>query len=241
MPEKFITKAPESVLVKKLALAVILLVILVMIGAIFLFPKHLDVKTSLLESSSRVIRVPIGGDNAQLFFALALVGYVLAFYIVYVFIDFSLEGKFQEVYKGVKMEKKISRMKGHCIVCGYGRVGRKVVKELEQAGKEVVIMDKNSGIVKSLKDAGYNAIEGTFEDEDFEKAGIKNAKSIVACCGDDGKNLLIVMTARELNSGAIVASRASHEGIIKKLKIAGANHVIMPESLGGKELAKVLV
>ena len=74
------------------------------------------------------------------------------------------------------------------------------------------------------------------EEEDLERAGIKSARFLVTCTGDDGRNLLLIMAAKELNPNVTIASRASDVKIIKKMKYAGATHVIMPEVLGGEEI-----
>ena len=71
------------------------------------------------------------------------------------------------------MEKKIKHLKEHCIVCGYGRVGKNVVKSLQEEGKDVVIVEKKEDLVKDLTGQGFMAVEGTVEEEDLEKAGIK--------------------------------------------------------------------
>ena len=98
----------EEAFLKKIGLAILLLVILILVGTVTIYPIKGNISDSLVEAASRITRVPVAGDNAIFFFLLALFGYVLAFYIVYVFIEFSLEGKINDVFKGVRMEKKIT-------------------------------------------------------------------------------------------------------------------------------------
>lgn len=232
---------PENFFIKRVSAAIMLLLLLIFIGAFISLPSSDNFKGALEKSASQVTRIPFGGENAFIFFILGLFGYVLAFYIIYVSIDFALEGKFKSVFLGARMEKKISNLKNHCIVCGYGRVGKNVANKLIDAGKHVVILEKDSALVHELRTKHYLAVEGTIEEEDLEKAGIKNARYIVTCTGDDGKNLLLIMAAKELNPSVIVASRASDEKIIKKMKYAGANYVIMPELLGGLEIVESIL
>lgn len=227
---------PEKLFVKRITIAVSLLIGLILIGSLFLLPKTDGFATAISQSASQVTRVPFVGENALVFFILALFGYVLAFYIVYVSIEFALEGKFKHLFIGAGMEKKISNLKDHCIVCGYGRVGKNVANKLSDSRKHVVILEKNSSLVEDLREKGHLCVEGTIEEEDLVKAGIRNARYLVTCTGDDGKNLLIIMAAKELNPGIVIASRASDEKMIKKMKYAGANYVIMPERLGGLEI-----
>ncbi|HIH66049.1 MAG TPA: hypothetical protein HA282_02430 [Nanoarchaeota archaeon] len=227
---------PESVFLRRIAIALGLLVTIILIGAIILYPGIGNFKEAFTKSAEKVTRVTIAGENAFIFFIFALFGYVLAFYAVYVSIEFALEGKIKHLFLETKMEKKIGHLKNHCIVCGYGRVGRSVVAKLTESGKDVVIMEKDERLVQQLQSAGYLAMVGTLEEEDLERAGIKNARFLVTCTGDDGRNLLLIMAGKELNPNVTIASRASDVKIIKKMKYAGATHVIMPEVLGGEEI-----
>lgn len=232
---------PENLFFGRVSIAVLLLLGLILFGTFTLLPKSGGFGEAFTDSASQVIRIPLGGENPFIFFILALFGYVLAFYIIYVSIEFALEGKFKHIFLGARMEKKIHNIKGHCIVCGYGRVGKNVAEKLTKLGKEVVILEKDPTLVNELRETGHLVIEGTIEEEDLENAGIKNARYLVTCTGDDGRNILLIMAARELNPSIIVASRASDEKIIKKMKYAGADHVIMPEVLGGLEIVDAIL
>lgn len=232
---------PEKLFFRRISIAIILLLTLILTGTFVLLPKTESFTEAFIRSASQVTRIPFSGENAFIFFLLALFGYVLAFYIIYVSIEFALEGKFREVFVSTRMEKRISKLRNHCIVCGYGRVGENVVRRLKDSGKEVVVMDKNPEIVKQLRTQGLLSIEGTTEEEDLIRAGIRKARYLVTCLGDDGKNLLLIMAARELNPSIIIVSRASDEKMIKKMKYAGANYVVMPEILGGEEIVESIL
>ncbi len=227
---------PENMFLKRIAIAIFLLLSLISIGAFFLLKTTGSFSEAFLKSAEHVTKISTGEENAFIFFMLALFGYVLAFYIIYVSIEFALEGKFRHIFLGAKMENKIKHLKGHCIVCGYGRVGKNVVKNLHEAGKEVVIVEKDPHIVKELRESGILAIEGTIDESDLEKAGIKTARYLITCTGDDGKNLLLIIAAKELNPAVNISSRASDEKMIRKMKFSGADHVVMPEVLGGTEI-----
>ena len=227
---------PEGIFLRRITIAISLLLGLIVIGALILYPETGNFKEAFTKSAEQATRISIGEENAFIFFILSLFGYVLAFYTIYVSIEFALEGKFRHLFLETKMEKKIGNLKNHCIVCGYGRVGKSVVDKLVSAGKDVVVVEKDERIVAQLQNTGLLAMEGTIEEEDLERAGIKNARHLVTCTGDDGRNLLLIMAAKELNPGITISSRASDEKIIKKMKYAGAAHVIMPEVLGGEEI-----
>jgi len=232
---------PENLFFKRIAMAIILLFSLILIGSLVLLPNSGSFSEAFGKSASQVTKIPLAGEHPYIFFILALFGYVLAFYTVYVTIEFALEGKFRHLFRGARMENKIKKMKDHCIVCGYGRVGKNVVKKLQDSGKNVVIIEKNPSLVNELRENGHYAIEGTIEEEDLINAGVKSAEYLITCTGDDGRNLLLIMAAKELNPHIVVSSRASDEKIIKKMKYAGATYVVMPEELGGKEIVESIL
>ena len=227
---------PESIFLRRITIAISLLLGLIIVGALIIYPGTGSFREAFTKSAEQVTRVSIGGENAFIFFILALFGYVLAFYTIYISIEFALEGKFKHLFLETRMEKKISNLRNHCIVCGYGRVGKSVVDKLVSAGKDVVVVEKDERIVAQLQNTGFLAMEGTIEEEELDRAGIRNARHLVTCTGDDGRNLLLIMAAKELNPRITISSRASDEKIIKKMKYAGAAHVIMPEVLGGEEI-----
>ena len=232
---------PEKLFFRRIVTAVFLLFILILIGTAILYPKTNDFKKAIAVSASEITRVPLGGENAVIFFILALFGYVLAFYIIYVSIEFALEGKFKDVYLHSRMEKKIKNLKNHCIVCGYGRVGKNVVNKLVESGKHVVVLEKNEELVKELREEGFLCESGTVEEDDLKKVGIEKAKYFIACTGNDGTNILLIMAARELNPNITIISRANNEKIIRKMKFAGADYVVMPELLGGVEMVEAIL
>jgi len=153
----------------------------------------------------------------------------------------AIEGKFGEYYKEVKETKHIRALRGHYIVCGAGRVGKPIGDRLKNSGEEVVFIEKDKETIAKLKEQGYYVIESEALDEDvLIKAGISNAIGIAVAIGDDGKNLLAVLTAKELNTNLKVAARISDSKLIPKFKKAGANYIILPEAIGGTKLADAL-
>ena len=153
----------------------------------------------------------------------------------------AVEGKFSEYFKEVKETKHIMALHGHYIVCGAGRVGKPIGDRLKKSGEEVVFIEKDKNTIAKLKDEGYYVIESEDLDENILiKAGIVNAAGIAVAIGDDSKNLLAVLTAKELNTDLKVAARLSDPKLIPKFKRAGANYIILPEAIGGTKLADAL-
>ena len=132
-------------------------------------------------------------------------------------------------------------MKDHVIVCGYGRNGSKAVTELRNSNEKCVVIEQDLEITEDLKKSVDAIVRGDASDEQsLISAGIREAKAIVITLPNDADNVYITLAARELNSGINVISRASQEMTRKKLLKAGADTVVMPDSLGGKHMAQLI-
>lgn len=167
---------------------------------------------------------------------------VLIFYIFYILIDLSISGKVGEHLQGVNMMNKIKNMKDHYIICGAGRVGINVGEVLARNGQRVVFVEKESDVINNLKKKGHSVYEsGPIDEEILSDIGVDNARAIIASLGDDSKNLLLVLTARHINPNLLIAARIKDKSLIPKFKHAGANLLIIPETIGGIKLAEALM
>ncbi len=172
---------------------------------------------------------------------LLFIGVVLIWFIIWTTLDLALEGHFSKYYFGVRDMDKIKKLNNHYIVCGAGRVGENIAKMLREQKKDYVLLEKNSEVAKDLEEKGYLVLHGpSIEEGTLSKAQIKKAKFLVACTGEDAKNVLIILTAKELNPSLVIAARANEQSMVKKLIRAGANHIFLPELLGANEVVKEL-
>ncbi|MBE7629060.1 potassium channel family protein [Tenacibaculum piscium] len=163
-------------------------------------------------------------------------------YAVSLFSEHLLSGHFFDQLKIKKVQKKIKKLKGHTIVCGYGRNGKQAISKLKSYNQEVVVIEKIEEVVKKLDKNGLLNIEGDATiDETLLKAGILQASNLITVLSSDADNLFVVLTARQLNKNCKIISRASKETSYSKLKIAGADNVIMPDKLGGAHMASLVV
>ena len=163
-------------------------------------------------------------------------------YAVSSFSEYLISGQFFRQLKIKKVQKKIEKLKGHTIVCGYGRNGKQAMSKLKSYNKDVVVVEKFEDIIKQLDDNGVLNIEGdATTDETLLKAGILNAANLITVLPSDADNLFVVLTASQLNKKCRIISRASNETSDSKLKIAGADNVIMPDKLGGAHMASLVV
>ncbi len=163
-------------------------------------------------------------------------------YAVSSFSEYLISGQFFHQLKIKKVQKKIEKLKGHTIVCGYGRNGKQAISKLNSYKKDFVIVEKHEDVIKQLDEKGMLNIEGdATTDEALIKAGILNADNLITVLPSDADNLFVVLTASQLNKNCKIISRASKETSYSKLKIAGADNVIMPDKLGGAHMASLVV
>lgn len=168
---------------------------------------------------------------------LALSGVGVLAYIV-TFIINSVTQNLQDMRSGRIMERKLSDMKNHYILCGFGRVGAAVCEELMKRNQKVIIIEKNEKRLEELEE-NENVIllnANATEDKTLKKVNIDKSLGVIVATGSDVDNLFIVLTTRELYNDAWIVSRASKKESIKRLKHAGANKVISPEASGGTDI-----
>lgn len=141
-----------------------------------------------------------------------------------------------------KVQLKIDSLQNHVIVCGYGRNGQQAAHKLEAYKKAYVVIERNEDIVHRFSDEKNLFVHGNAnEDETLIKAGIERASTLICALPSDADNLFIVLSARQINPNLRIISRASEETSYRKLKLAGANNVIMPDKIGGDHMASLVV
>ncbi|OAB81783.1 potassium channel family protein [Cochleicola gelatinilyticus] len=141
-----------------------------------------------------------------------------------------------------KIEKMIHEMKHHVIVCGYGRNGKQAVQKLQAYNQDFVVVEMDEHVVDRFEEEKIPFIHGNAnEDEILIEAGIERASTLICALPSDADNLFIVLSARQINKELKIISRASEETSYKKLKLAGADNVIMPDKIGGEHMASLVV
>jgi voltage-gated potassium channel len=162
-------------------------------------------------------------------------------YAISAFSEYLVSGEFFERFKHKRVEKKIAKLKGHTIVCGYGRNGKQAIVKLGNYHMKYVVVERNKEMIEILDTNEVLNIEGDATlDETLQRAGIENASNLITALPSDADNLFVVLTANQLNPTCRIISRASNESSYSKLKIAGADNVIMPDKLGGNHMASLV-
>lgn len=135
-------------------------------------------------------------------------------------------------------EKRANKMKGHYIVCGYGRLGRQTVSELSISKCDVVVIDSSEEVARELADDRIPVITQDATDEAaLSRAGVENAMGLLTALPGDADNVFVTLSARQLNPKIRIVSRASSEKAVSKLYQAGAEQVVLPQEMGGKQMA----
>lgn len=182
-------------------------------------------------------------DGGKLFTIFLLLVSIFAYgYLVTVISEFFSNNELMENFRTKKKNKKISKMEKHTIICGFGRNGKQAYAKLKKYNKPCVVIEKEEVNLKDIPDGDIIIIKGdATNDEVLKTAGIEKATHLIAASSSDANNLYIVLSSRQLNPSMYIVSRSSSDQAVEKLKIAGANHVIMPDRLGGEHMAALLV
>jgi voltage-gated potassium channel len=173
---------------------------------------------------------------------LIIVGVSVIGYIVGSLAQIMFEGQFQRIIGRKKLEKRIDALKGHYIICGFGRIGALICKEFAAKPLPFVVVEKHAEVIEKLEQDNYLYLRGDATDDDtLLKAGIREAKGLISVVTSDTENVYITLTARGLNPDLYILARSGEEGSEIKLKRAGANKVISPYLIGGSRMAQAIL
>ena len=168
------------------------------------------------------------------------VGYFV--YVAGVVIQFMVEGRMRTILGRRRLDKKIDRVKDHYIICGYGRIGRVLCKNLQRKPIDLVVIEKNRELIPVMDEDNVLYVCGDVSEEvNLIKAGIKRAKGLIAVLGTDTDNVFLVLTARQLNPDLYIVARASQIELKTKLQAAGANKVESPYEMGAVGMAQRII
>jgi voltage-gated potassium channel len=173
---------------------------------------------------------------------LILASVVIVGYAISIITEYILSRNNFEDIKQRKMQKRINAMSNHIIICGFGRNGKQAARKLLAYKKPFVIIERNRDIVEKFQEDDIPFIFGNAnEDETLIEAGIERASTLISALPSDADNLFVVLSARQINENLRIISRASEETSYNKLKLAGANNVILPDKIGGDHMASLVV
>ncbi|MEW6676044.1 MAG: potassium channel protein [Nitrospirota bacterium] len=158
------------------------------------------------------------------------------------FTAFLVEGELSEMLRRRKMEKRISELKGHYIVCGIGGIGRHIIDELYKTGRPFVAIDRDEEICRELGEEGMLLIKGDATSSTVLKAAnAEHAKGVFCSLPTDAENLLLILTAKGINPGLKIVAKAEEDESEDKMRTAGADGVVLPEFIGGLRMASEMI
>jgi voltage-gated potassium channel len=180
------------------------------------------------------------GRIFSIFLIFSGVGFTL--YVAAAVVQFMVEGRIRIIMGRRRLDQKLNRLKNHYIVCGYGRIGRVLVRNLRRTPMDLVVIDKDPELIPVMENDGVLYVTGEAADEtNLIKAGILRAKGLIAVLATDTENVFLVLTARQLAPELFIIARASQEEAKSKLKAAGADTVESPYEMGAVSMAHRIV
>nr|WP_261361112.1 potassium channel protein [Aeoliella straminimaris] len=157
------------------------------------------------------------------------------------FVQMVMEGEIARALNHRRMTRGIDELTGHTILCGYGRAGRILAKELADANHKFVVVDMDDDKLSEAESHGHLIMQGNAVDEEtLLRAGVERAKTLATVLSADADNVFITLTARELNAELHIVARAEYPSTEKKLIRSGANRVVLPAVIGGMRMAQLI-
>jgi voltage-gated potassium channel len=186
--------------------------------------------------------VPEGDSARVLTIVLVLAGISIFAYVGSLIVEVIARGVLGGLWAERRRRRMLEALHDHYIVCGFGRVGRRIAEEFSRAGAPFVVLDFNASAIAAARERDVPFLEGNgTDDEDLARAGLQRARGLVAASDDDADNLYIALSARAAKPDLLIVARASNEDAAKKLQLAGANRVVQPYIAAGRVMASLLL
>jgi voltage-gated potassium channel len=162
------------------------------------------------------------------------------FFVLVTLTELFVAGDLSGLLDARRVQKKISHLDDHYLICGYGRVGQQIARDLHEAGARFVVIDDNPNVREAAEERGVLLVEGRgSDDETMIEAGIERARGVIACVDSDAENIFVTLTARELRPDIPIVARAAIESSERKLLRAGADEVVSPYKASGRTMASL--
>ena len=237
------------VFTSKIKFALIILLTIFVIGTIgFHFIEGWSLLDSFYASITTLSTVGYGDfapeTAAGKLFAVFIIifGVGMMFYSLVLVAETFIDARLRSLLGRGKLEKTIEKMHNHYIICGGGRIGFLICRELIAGKMPCLVIDNNPEVIQKAQDEGFICLRGdATQDKVLIKAGIKRAKGIVCVLPSDAENLYVILTAKDLNQPIHIISRSEEEASEHRLLRAGADRVMSPYTLGGVRMAMAIL
>lgn len=181
---------------------------------------------------------PLSQTGRAFTIGLIILGVGGALYLLTTMMQFVFEGHLGRNLERRRMDRRIEQLRQHFILCGLGRVGRQVAQDFKEAGIPFVVVDSNQPAIDNIVPLGYLWVRGDATDDDtLRRAGIERARGLVTCVQSDADNIFVTLSARALRADLFIVARGNNDDAAPKLRRAGADRVVSPYSIGGRQMA----
>ena len=233
---------------RKLRYSLMMLAALVAFGTIgYYFFEHMPIFDAFYMTIITISTVgfseivPLTKVGRSITVVVIILGISVGTYTVGIIVQWLVEGELQKIFGRRKLQKQIADLKNHFIICGFGRIGHIICKELFEDSIKFVVIEKDAAAIEDLISLKYLCLEMDATNEDALLAGgIMNARGLVTAVNSDANNVFITLTAKGLRPDIFVLARASEERNEEKLLKAGATRVVSPYLIGARRMAHVL-
>lgn len=163
---------------------------------------------------------------------LMVIGVMAVFYLGINVFEFVLDGELRELLRRRKLQSQLKKVKGHVIVCGFGRMGRALCEALEKKGQSFIAIDRSPEALIPAAKLGYMHLIGdSMSEQMLREAHIDSARGLASCLPEDADNVFVTLTARDIAQDLPIVSKANYEEGAERILKAGANHVLSPSML----------
>ncbi len=181
---------------------------------------------------------PLGSAGQVFTIIIIILGVIVILYVLTAVMQIAVEGELESILGARRMKKKIEALKDHYILCGFGRVGTEIARELTTRGVSFVIVDSNPEAIGRAQADDYLLVEGdATSDAVLREAGIERARGLLAASDSDAGNTFVVLTAKALRPDLYVVSRAGRTESRPRMERAGADRAISPYAIAGRRMA----
>ena len=231
--------------IRRFFIAIGLILTIIVVGTVgYALTAHLDPLNALYMTVITISTVGYGelgdvGRHTRVFTIILIFATMLwGAWAIESLLSTILSEDFRQAVFQLRSVRKVRHMENHTILCGFGRIGEAAASELMRNNEPFVVIEKDPEVIDRLREYNYHVIKGdATEDETLLVAGIKHAARLLATLDDDNANIVVALSARELNPSIWIASRLVRHDSYHKLLRAGANEVISPYDYGGRRLA----
>jgi voltage-gated potassium channel len=233
---------------KKLRYSLLMLVGIIALGTCgYYFVEHMPLFEAFYMTIITISTVgfaeviPLSQAGRAITVIIIILGISVGAYTIGVLVRALVEGELVKIFGRRKMQKQVSGLKNHFIICGFGRIGRIVCSELDADLIDFIVIEQDPSVIEHIQKQKYLYLEmDATSEEALMQAGIMEAKGIVTAVNSDANNVFITMTAKSLRPDVFILARASEEKNEGKLFRAGATRVVSPYLIGGRRIAQML-